>query len=103
MNNHTFGEILYYPFGYADVATPDDVLFQGITSEMTSQNGYTPIRDFPFSGDSDDFMYGTVGTHQKIFAMTPEIGNSFWPAQSSIEEVCKDMMYMNLTAANMVS
>lgn len=103
LNNHTFGELIYFPFGYADVATPDEDLYLAFTSELVSQNGYTNLRDFPFSGDSDDFMYGTVGTHQKIFAMTPEIGTSFWPAQSSIEDICKDMMYTNLTAANMVN
>ncbi|NNK88110.1 MAG: zinc carboxypeptidase, partial [Flavobacteriaceae bacterium] len=82
LNNHTFGELVYYPFGYDDVPTPDDDIFRGITEVLVSENGYTPIRDFPFAGDSDDFMYGTVGTHQKIFAMTPEISTSFWPAQA---------------------
>ena len=101
LNNHTFGELIYYPFGYADVATPDDNVYQAITGQMTSQNGYTPLRDSPFSGDSDDFMYGTVGTHNKIFAMTPEIGTSFWPPASSIESVCKEMMFTNLLAAQL--
>ncbi len=99
LNNHTFGELIYYPFGYADVPTPDDDIYQGITNLLTSQSGYSAVRDFPFSGDSDDFMYGTVGTHQKIFAMTPEIGPSFWPPQSSIEAICKEMMFTNLSAA----
>ncbi len=103
LNNHTFGELLYYPFGYADVPTPDDALYQAFTAELVSQNGYNALSDFPFSGDSDDFMYGTVGTHSKIFAMTPEIGTSFWPAQSSIVGICKEMMYTNLTAAKMVN
>ncbi|NND51255.1 MAG: hypothetical protein HKN54_02540, partial [Flavobacteriaceae bacterium] len=103
LNNHTFGELLYYPFGYADVATPDDNLYQAFTAELVSRNGYNALRDEPFSGDSDDFMYGTVGTHSKIFAMTPEVGTSFWPAQSSIDGICKEMMYLNLTAANMVN
>ncbi len=103
LNNHTFGQVIFYPFGYADVATPDDDLYEQFTDELVSQNGYNPLRDSPYAGDSDDFMYGTVGTHNKIFAMTPEIGTSFWPSQSSIESICKDMMYFNLTAANMVS
>lgn len=102
LNNHTYGELVYFPFGYADVATPDENVFQGITSEMVSQNGYFPLRDSPFSGDSDDFMYGTVGTHSKIFSMTPEIGSSFWPSAASIEPVCKEMMFFNLSAANLV-
>jgi len=102
INNHTFGQLLYYPFGYADVATPEDALYQAVTGLLVSKNGYSNLRDYPFSGDSDDFMYGTVGTHNKIYAMTPEIGSSFWPAQSSIESICKDMMFLNLTAANLV-
>ena len=102
-NNHTSGQLLYYPFAYADVATPDEDLLQGITSELVSRNGYFNLRDFPFSGDSDDFMYGTVGTHDKIFAFTPEIGTSFWPPSNQIEPIAKNMMYLNLTAAKMVN
>ena len=103
LNNHTFGELLYYPFGYADVATADDALYQGLGAQLTSINGYTPIRDNPFAGESDDFMYGTVGTHDKIFAFTPEIGTSFWPPASDIISISQEMMFMNLTAAQMVT
>ncbi|MBT8271596.1 MAG: immune inhibitor A [Bacteroidia bacterium] len=102
LNNHTFGELIYYPFGYADVPTPDDNIYRGITDLLVSNNGYFPLRDHPYSGDSDDFMYGTVGTHQKIFAMTPEISTSFWPPQSQIDAICKEMMFTNLTAAQLV-
>ena len=102
-NNHTSGQLLYYPFGYADVATPDDNLYQGLGAELTSANGYNALRDSPFAGDSDDFMYGTVGTHEKIFAFTPEIGTSFWPPASDIEATCKDMMFLNITAAQMTN
>jgi hypothetical protein len=101
LNNHTFGQLIYYPFGYADLATPDDATYEGITSLLTSVNGYNAFRDSPYAGDSDDFMYGTVGTHDKIFAMTPEIGTSFWPAASAIESTCKDMMFTNLSAAQL--
>lgn len=99
LNNHTFGKILYYPFGYEDVPTADDAFYQDLGSNFTSINGYNPVRDSPFAGDSDDFMYGTVGTHNKIFAFTPEIGTSFWPPASDIEVTCKEMMFLNLTAA----
>ncbi|WP_339844564.1 M14 family zinc carboxypeptidase [uncultured Dokdonia sp.] len=99
LNNHSFGELVYYPFGYADVDTPDDDLFQGIGGALTSMNGYNALNDFPFAGDSDDFMYGTVGTHDKIFAFTPEIGNSFWPPASTIISTSQNMMFLNLTAA----
>lgn len=103
LNNHTFGELLYYPFGYANVPTPDDALYQIMGAELTSRNGYFALRDSPFAGDSDDFMYGTVGTHDKIFAFTPEIGNQFWPPSNEIIGLCKEMMYLNLTAAQMAT
>jgi len=103
LNNHSFGRLLYYPFGYADVATPDDALYQEIGAELTSQNGYNALRDSPFSGDSDDFMYGTVGTHDKIFAFTPEINNSFYPPSNQIEGIAREMMFLNLTAAKMTN
>ncbi len=99
LNNHSFGELLFFPFGYANVPTPDEDLYLSLGSLLTSQNGYSEIRDSPFSGESDDFMYGTVGTHSKIFAFTPEIGTSFWPPASSIERICKEMMFLNLEAA----
>jgi len=34
--------------------------------------------------------------------MTPEIGSSFWPQASTIESICKEMVYHNLTAAKMI-
>jgi carboxypeptidase T len=103
LNNHTFGEILYFPHAYADVPTPDEDLFIALTSELVAQNGYTNFRDHPFSGDSDDYMYGTVGTHDKILALTPEIGPEFWPPSNQVVGLCQDMMYLNLTAAHMVN
>ncbi|MFT5892382.1 MAG: carboxypeptidase T [Dokdonia sp.] len=103
LNNHSFGRLLYYPFGYADVATPDDALYQGIGAELTSQNGYNALRDSPFAGDSDDFMYGTVGTHDKIFAFTTEINNEFYPPSNQIENIAREMMFLNLTAAKMTN
>ncbi len=103
LNSHTFGELLFFPFAYADVATPDEDLFVAIGGELTSRNGYTPLRDSPFAGDSDDFMYGTVGTHSPILAFTPEVGTAFWPPSSDIDPICKEMMYQNITAAQMTN
>jgi len=106
-NNHTSGNLLLYPYGYADnVPTPEDNLFQSISEELVSQNGFNNIISsglYPAAGDSDDFMYGTIGTHNKIYAFTPEIGPEFWPPSNQIESICKSMMYLNITAAQMVN
>ncbi|NND63624.1 MAG: T9SS type A sorting domain-containing protein [Flavobacteriaceae bacterium] len=106
-NNHTSGNLLLYPYGYTeDVPTPEDDLFVGISAELVSRNGFVNQISadlYPAAGDSDDFMYGTVGTHEKIYAFTPEIGPSFWPSSGQIESICKSMMYLNLTSAKMVN
>lgn len=105
LNNHTFGELLYFPYSYAaNTPTPDEDIFIAIGAELTSQNGYNPLRDAPFAGDSDDFMYGGVSSsHNKIFSFTPEVGTAFWPAFNQIDGICKEMMYLNLTAAKMTN
>ena len=107
LNNHTFGDDLLFPFGYSNATTTaDNETFKVISNEMVSQNEYGNIMSanlYPAAGDSDDYMYGTIGTHSKIFAMTPEIGNSFWPAQSEIIPISKEMVYFNLTAAHTVN
>ena len=107
LNNHSYGELLLYPYGYAnDVPTPENELFEIVSEVLVSQNGYDNILSsglYPAAGDSDDFMYGTIGTHDKIYAMTPEIGPEFWPPSSQIEGIAKSMMYLNITSAKMVN
>ena len=107
LNNHSYSNLLLYPFGYTENApTPENELFVAMTDELVSKNGYENIIGsdlYPASGVADDFMYGTIGTHDKIYALTPEIGSEFWPPSSQIEEIAKDMMYLNITAAKMVN
>jgi len=112
LNNHTYSNLLLYPYGYDyNQYTEDNDIFEFISEELVSENGYDNIISadlYPAAGDSDDFMYGMLetesgGTRNKIFAMTPEIGSSFWPAASTIEDLSKEMMYHNLTAAKMVN
>ncbi|NQX85613.1 MAG: immune inhibitor A [Flavobacteriaceae bacterium] len=111
LNNHTYSNLLLYPFGYDyNKPTLEDDLFKLISGVLVEQNGYSNIISselYPASGDSDDFMYDMLttesgGTRNKIYAMTPEIGSSFWPAASSIEGICKSMMYHNITAAKLL-
>lgn len=106
-NNHSYSKLLLYPYGYDEnVPTPENALFQGISEELVSQNGYANIISselYPAAGVSDDFMYGTVNTHTKIYAFTPEIGAEFWPNSNQIEPIAKEMMYLNITSAKMVN
>ena len=111
LNNHTYGNLLLYPYGYDyNQPTEDNDIYEFITSELVSENNYDNIISadlYPAAGDSDDFMYGMLITEdnqirEKIFAMTPEIGSSFWPQSSTIEDLCKGMLKLNLTAAKMI-
>ena len=106
-NNHSYGNLLLYPYGYTnDAPTPENELFEAVSEVLVSQNGFDNILSsglYPAAGDSDDFMYGTVGTHDKIYAMTPEIGAEFWPPSNQIEGIAKSMMYLNITSAKMVN
>jgi hypothetical protein len=108
LNNHTSGGLLLYPFGYdLDQYTPDNGYFEQLSEAMVRDNGYVNQLSadlYPASGDSDDFMYGMLttndgGTREKVFAMTPEIGEAFWPARNEIEGICREMLRHNLTAA----
>jgi len=107
LNNHTYSSLLLYPYGYAsNLPTPDDAIFQAISGVMVQENGYInqiAADLYPAAGDSDDWMYGDTSTKNKIFAMTPEIGNSFWPNQDEIIGICKEMLHLNITAAHIVS
>lgn len=107
LNNHSYSELLLYPFGWAEnVPTPEDDLFQAISGLMVSQNGYDNIISsdlYPAAGVSDDWMYGDTTTKNKIYAMTPEIGSSFWPSESQIIPICKEMMFNNITAAHLIT
>lgn len=106
LNNHSYSSLLLFPFGYAyNVPTPDNALYEAISGLMVEKNGYVnkiSSELYPAAGDSDDWMYGDTSTKNKIFAMTPEIGNDFWPAQNQIIGICKDMLYTNITAAHLI-
>lgn len=106
LNAHTFSNLLLHPYGY-DLSTfsPDEITFDKLGELMVSKNGYDNILSsilYPASGNSDDFMYGQTMNHAKILSYTPEIGSSFWPAQTDIVPLCKEMMFTNLMAARFV-
>lgn len=107
LNSHSYSNLLLYPFGFATgQTTPDDATFKAISEVMVEQNGYINQLSaalYPTTGDSDDWMYDETSTHNKILAMTPEVGSSFWPSQNEIIPLCKEMVYHNLMAANFIT
>lgn len=106
-NNHSYGDLLLRPFGYAlNTPSVDEDLFRILGEELVSENGFNNILSselYAAAGDSDDFMYGTVGSHDAIYAYTPEIGPEFWPSSNEIINISKGMMHFNLTSAKMIN
>lgn len=101
-NYHSHGDLLLFPFGYANVQTPDHTRYTRLTQEMVLHNNYVNEQSvllYPAAGDSDDYMYGNTTDKPRIFAMTPEIGNDFWIAQSAILPLCKETLWQNISMA----
>ncbi|PIQ08768.1 MAG: hypothetical protein COW71_10025 [Ignavibacteriales bacterium CG18_big_fil_WC_8_21_14_2_50_31_20] len=106
LNYHSYGNLLITPWGYIPKATPDSTFYSEIATDMTQFNnyqwGYSEAIIYSVNGDSDDWFYGDQSEKNKIFAMTPEIGNSsdgFWPIQDRIIPLAIENMYPNLYLA----
>lgn len=109
LNAHTYGDMLLFPIGTtAEEYADHHDYFQALGDHLTQYNGFEATKSsglYPASGDSDDYMYKVdvgVGVKDTIFAMTPEIGGSFWPASSEIIPTCQEMLFVNLGLAHMV-
>ena len=110
LNNHTYSNLLIYPWGYiASFQTPDSLVFQNFARRMTKCSGFSygtgnETVGYLVNGCSDDWMYGEQQTKPLILAMTPEAGNSsdgFWPAINRIIEIAKVTMDQNITLARL--
>jgi len=107
LNYHTFSNLLIYPWTNSGLPTPDQDIFGPLAQEMSYQNAYRTgniieTLNYLANGSSDDWMYGEQMEKGKIFAMTPEVGTSFWPTVNLIETNCLATMHMNLTALRAV-
>ena len=107
-NAHTYGNTLLHPIGTTSNEFADHHdYFTDLSGHMCSKNGYLPQKSsglYPASGDSDDYMYKEdigVGQRDTIFAMTPEVGSGFWPAQSEVIPTCHAMVFPNMVLSHM--
>jgi len=107
-NAHSYGNLLLHPIGTTNAEFADHHdYFTDLSGHMCSLNGYAPQKSsglYPASGDSDDYMYKEgvgVGVKDTVFAMTPEVGSAFWPAQSEVVPTCQAMVFPNLILSHM--
>lgn len=100
LNYHTYGNYLIFPWGYLSRESGDSSIYREFGYDMVSTNRYNSGTDqqtvsYSTRGNSDDFMYGDP-SKQKIFAMTPEVGSSFWPSSSLIFPLAIENLNANL-------
>ena len=112
INNHTYDNVLIYPYGYkANTYTADSLLFKQYAQELTQCNHFkigTSIQTVGYTtnGSSDDWMYAEQSLKPKVFALTPESGSQrdgFWPAQNRIIPIAQKNMQMNIMAAQITA
>jgi hypothetical protein len=96
LDNHTFGNDLLYPWGYAHLYTPHQYLYVAIADSMSKLNGFiygTPWEIlYSVNGGSIDWEYGDTISKPMILAISPEIGtqdDGFWPPSNRILPLCQ--------------
>ncbi|MCD6578849.1 hypothetical protein J7L48_05190 [bacterium] len=86
---HSYGQLVLFPFSYYYVEAPDNNrLFEIANNIGNSIGGYTGEQSvilYPASGDSDDYLYGELGT----FSYTVEVGTQFHPLHSDIPNLAE--------------
>ncbi len=87
LSYHSNAAMVLFPWGNTTDHTPDDDVFRAAAAQMAAASGYAigqaPEILYQVNGDANDWGYGAVDAHQKIFAFTTEIGGSgFWPDPS---------------------
>jgi len=100
LNYHTSGNLLIFPWGYANRESNDSLLFREWSYHMIASNHYTSGTDlqtvnYSTRGNSDDYMYGDT-TKPQTYTMTPEVGTTgFWPSQGEIFPLAIENLPMN--------
>ena len=103
LNYHTYSDVLIHPYGHIDQPPPDSSTYRNLGHEITREshyaNGTCYETLFYFTnGGSDDYMYEVEAQKPKIFAMTPEVGQEFWPTIDQIIPQCRRAQYQNRAA-----
>lgn len=102
---HSYSNLLLWGPGFKPGFTADEDVFSGFGQIATASNGWEPGNPasgtiYITNGDSDDWLYASP-THSKIYAFTPEVGNSsdyFDPPASRIPTLVIDGLDPAFTA-----
>lgn len=108
VNHHSYSNLVLWPYGYADVQTPDEALFAAFTEELVSDNNFKNHQGvdlYPNSGGADDWMYTATPEKPKVLSITPETGHTgdaFWPEQARIIPICRYNLKLNLDMVRLI-
>jgi carboxypeptidase T len=84
---HSYGDLVLWPWGNITTAAPNKNALKAIGDKFATYNGYQSCQPsiclYITSGTSDDWAYGELG----IAAYTFEVGSSFMPTYSTIDNV----------------
>ncbi len=100
---HSSGDLIIYPWGYDYVVNDEADVFQGIADSMATFNNYFagPITAlYPANGGTDDWMWGERTTKDKVYFLTVEVGDEFYPPASEIIEHCAENLEPALVMAD---
>ena len=108
INAHTYGDDFLYSWGYQDIYTPDQDIFQAIGDSAHVLTGYTPGTAWEVlyntNGDANDWQYGDQDSKPLIFCATPESGNQqdgFWPSPNRIPQINEQMLPLGIYIAEL--
>jgi hypothetical protein len=84
---HSYSQLVLWPWGYTTAPAPNYNQLKAIGDKLATYNGYLSCQPsvclYLASGTSDDWAYGALG----IPAFTYELGTSFMPPYSQIDDV----------------
>ncbi len=99
---HSYSNLILWPWGYAEIYTPDEDIFAAMGDSLLYMNGYWPCPGWMLyltNGDSDDWIYGEQTAKNKTFAFTMEVGDymdGFWPPGNRIQALIHENLEPNL-------
>ena len=77
LDNHAFGELVIWPWGFGATVAPNGVALQTLGRKLAESNGYVPkqaINLYVTDGTTIDFGYGELG----VASFTFEVGTQFF-------------------------
>ncbi|MBD3287137.1 T9SS type A sorting domain-containing protein [candidate division WOR-3 bacterium] len=101
LNFHSYSNLFLYPYGFKNEKCPDSIAYYRWGETATRESKYSVIAGFelyPTNGGSDDWMYDETEGKNRIFAVTPEVGDDFWEEWKIDEQVEENIPLLISTA-----